>query len=85
MRFPLSFVTAKINTFSRIRPITLSKALLTEFLFYCIYEYASGTVRYVERKKHRDAVLDITLSYAWPCTNVIVTFGRSAPITCLRR
>lgn len=80
-----SYVIVKINTISRIRPITFSKALLTEFfvLCYCIYEYQ---VDLLDLQRDSIAVLiDITLSSAWPYTNVYVIFGRSAPFTGKQR
>lgn len=83
--FPLFFVIVKINTFSRIRPITFSKALLTEFfvLCYCIYEYQADLLDM--RRESIAVLIDITLSSAWPYTNVYVIFGRSAPFTGKQR
>lgn len=80
-----SYVIVKINTISRIRPITFSKALLTEFfvLCYCIYEYQADLL---DMQRESIAVfIDITLSSAWPYTNVYVIFGRSAPFTGKQR
>lgn len=45
--FPLFFVILKINTFSRIRPITFSKIFCFMLLHIWI---SSGSVRYAERK-----------------------------------